>query len=93
MTAPSAEHRYGQSSGLLAADMDGDLVMLSMERGDYYGVSGIGPFIWKLLETPKTVTELVAFICDEYEVDVDRARADVETFLSQLSDGGMVTVL
>ena len=91
MTKPDGEDRYCQNPDVLGVDMDGDLIMMSIERGDYYGISGIGPSVWKELETPKTLAELVNSVCDEYEVDADTARADLQRFLKELSENGMVT--
>ena len=39
---------------MIAAEMDGDLVMMSIERGEYFGVGGVGPRLWELLEAPWT---------------------------------------
>ena len=72
--------------------MDGDLVMMSIERGNYYGVGGIGPYVWQLLETPRTTAELIDDICQEFEVDQITALADVESFLADLVGHGLVTV-
>ena len=87
-----AEPRYARNPDLLAVDMDGDLVMMSIERGNYYGVGGIGPHVWQLLETPRTTAELIDDICQEFEVDQTTALADVEHFLADLVEHGLVTV-
>jgi hypothetical protein len=75
---------------LLSADMDGDLVMMSVESGEYYGVGGVGPRIWELLEQPITVDAIVAVICAEFEVEETRCREDVLTFARQLVETGLV---
>lgn len=45
-------------------------------------------FLWELLETEQTVDSLVAGLMDRYEVDADRARADVLAFLERLQPTG-----
>ena len=75
---------------LIAADMDGDLVMLSIERGEYFGVGGVGTRVWELLEQPVSVEGLTAAICAEYEVDEATCRADMLRFAQELLDLGLV---
>ena len=75
---------------LVAADMDGDLVMMSIDNGEYYGVGGVGPRVWELLESPRTVEQISAAIVDEFEVEADTCREDILGFIRQLLDMGLV---
>jgi hypothetical protein len=81
---------FVRNPDLIATDMDGDTVMMSIERGEYYGVSGVGTRIWELLETPKTVAQIITSICAEFEVDEATCQADAERFIRELMDNGMV---
>ena len=72
-----AEPRYARNPDLLAVDMDGDLVMMSIEHGNYYGVGGIGPHVWQLLETPRTTAELID--------DITRIRGRPNTALADMN--------
>ena len=75
---------------MIAAEMDGDLVMMSIERGEYFGVGGVGPRVWELLEAPHSVDDLCAVILREYEVDESTCRRDVLAFVEQLLDRGLL---
>ena len=75
---------------LVAADMDGDLVMMSIDNGEYYGVGGVGPRIWELLESPRTVEQITAAIVEEFDVEADTCREDMLGFIRQLLDMGLV---
>lgn len=77
---------------LVAADIDGDVVMLDVERGEYFGIGGIGPRIWELLDQPTTMAGIVDTICAEYDVDAGTCRADVERFLGELRQADLVRV-
>lgn len=81
---------FVRNPDLFAADMDGDLVMMSIENGEYYGVGGIGPRVWELLEQPVTVEAITAVICNQFDVDADRCRPDIAAFVRQLLDAGLV---
>ena len=92
MTGVDTSKRYLRNPDLLSVDMDGDLVMMSIETGNYFGVSGVGPFVWELIETPRSIAEMVGAICAEFEVDPETATADLRSFLDQLAGNGMIEV-
>ncbi len=57
-------------------------------------VSGIislneqGAFLWKLLDSDQTEETLVDALTEEFDVEADVARKDIQTFLSQLKEIG-----
>jgi hypothetical protein len=52
----------------------------------------VGTFIWELVETERSLDDLVSRICAAFEVDADRARTDCVAFLEDLGRRGLVTV-
>lgn len=76
---------------LIAADVDGDTVMMRLERDDYYGISGAGSRIWELLEEPIKLSEIVAKICEEFEVDEPTCKTDAIEFIEALVRLDLVT--
>lgn len=76
---------------LVSTDMDGDTVMMSIERGEYYGIGGIGTRVWNLLEKPLTIEEIIQDICSEYEVPEATCQADVFGFISELAKNDLIT--
>ena len=52
-----------------------------------------GSVIWKSLETPQTLSELVAVVEREYDVERQQAERDVTQFLSEMVAAGLVEVL
>ena len=73
-----------QASGLVTANMDGEKVMLSIEKGKYFGLNGIGSRIWELLEKPILVRAMVSVLLQEYDVEEKTCQQDVQVFLSKL---------
>ncbi|MDM4769034.1 lasso peptide biosynthesis PqqD family chaperone [Solimonas sp. SE-A11] len=86
----SPETRVVRVPDLIASEMDGDLVMMSIERGEYYGISGVGTRAWELLEHPVSLAEIVATICQEFEVDAAIGEQDMRKFLEELIHRGLV---
>ncbi|MGZ8915407.1 MAG: lasso peptide biosynthesis PqqD family chaperone [Methylobacter sp.] len=75
---------------LIASPMDGDLVMMSIERGEYFGIGGVGCRIWELLEHTITVHEIIDTLCAEYEIDEATCRTDVLKFAQELLHNELV---
>ena len=50
----------------------------------------VASFIWKNIDECKTVDKLIASILDEFDIDDETAKRDVENFTTQLIRMGMV---
>lgn len=81
-----------QASGLVAADMDGEKVMLNIEKGKYFGLNSIGSRIWELIEHPLVVREMVSALLKEYDVDEVTCQQEVLAFLRKLYVQGLVVI-
>ncbi len=76
--------RVERNPDMLWTEVDGETVMMSIERSEYFGVGGVGTRLWELLATPRTAAELCARIVSEFEVDAATCEADVTAFLGEL---------
>lgn len=75
---------------IIAAYMDGETVMMSIEQGEYYGLSGIGPFLWEQLAEPVSIEELCRRVIEAYQVDEAVCRNDVSAFIGELLENGVL---
>lgn len=75
---------YLRRPELNAVEMDGELVMMGQEQGEYYGLRNVAASIWTHLAEPRTLEELVALVSSEYEVSTDACRHDITSFLDEL---------
>lgn len=53
-------------------------------------LSESGAFLWRLLSEDKTVDDLTGAMLSEYEVDEERAKADIEKFIKKLEDADLL---
>ncbi len=85
------ETKLVRDGDILHAPVGADeAVMMSIEAGRYYGLNAVASRIWELLESPKTVAEVCAQLCEEFEVDEPTCEAEVLKFTGDLIDNGMV---
>ena len=73
-----------RSPEIVHSDMDGEIVMMSIEQGEYYGIDAIGSEIWSMLEEARTIQDICAALCERYDVDESVCQQDVIRFLEQM---------
>ena len=57
-----------------------------------YSFNETGSLIWKLLDTPRTVGEVVGGVADEYQIDTEQVRQDVLRFLGEMRGVDLIEV-
>ena len=53
-------------------------------------LNDVGATIWKALENDNTIDGLIQAVLDEYQVDYDKAKIDVENFVKKLEEANLV---
>lgn len=81
-----------QNTEPVAVEVDRSVVMMSLERGKYYGLEGVGGRIWQLIEEPRSVAELCTTLEREFDVDHEQCRREVVEFLTELAQEGLIEV-
>lgn len=79
-----------RNTNILASDLDGEKVMMSIQKGEYYGLGKTGSFIWDQLENALTVSDLVSLITTKYEVTKEQCLADIMPFLNDLLEKKLI---
>jgi hypothetical protein len=77
---------------MISAEIGGEAVMMSIEKGAYFGLNPVATRIWDLIEQPKTLAELIQAITDEYEVSAEQAADDVQVFVADMIERGIAQV-
>jgi hypothetical protein len=73
--------------------MDGELVMMGQEQGEYYGLRDVAATLWQHLEQARSLDELCTLVAEEYDVTAEACRDDVRVFLDQLRAKDLVEVV
>jgi hypothetical protein len=85
--------RIARSREVVSTEVDGEVVMMSVEQGNYSGLDGIGSEIWHLLESPLRVSDICDQMMARYHVEKDVCEKDVLTFLNDLASDDTIRVL
>lgn len=78
------------SDNQVSADLSGEVVILAMKEGVYFGAEAAGARIWDLLQTPRRLRDVVETLTREYAVPAEQCAADLLAFVGELADQGLV---
>lgn len=80
-----------RSGAVVSAGIDdGEIVMMNVEKGMYYGMDDIESYIWELMERPLSMSQLCDSLMEKYDVACEVCQEDVLEFLHQLHEEGLV---
>ena len=79
-----------RSPSVVTAEVDGEIVMMSIEQGRYFGLDDIGSDIWKRIEPPCSFATLVDGLAADYEADRATIAADVQSLLGRMVEQDVV---
>ena len=97
MTATSTEPALVRSRSVVSRVVAGETLIVPIrgkvgDLASIYSFNGTGSLIWKLLESPRTVAELVTAVEKEYDVEPQQAERDVASFVDEMKAVGLVEV-
>jgi hypothetical protein len=98
MDSPNESHhidldaRVKRSEDQMDADLGGELAILNLKTGIYYGLDEVGARIWALLKETQTVREIRNVILAEYAVDESCCERDLVRLLTELDQHKLIEI-
>ena len=74
----------------IGTEVDGDVILMSIETGRYYGLDSIGSDIWRRIEAPITIEDLCVALQSDYDGDPAEIQGHVLDLLCQLHGAGLI---
>jgi hypothetical protein len=71
-------------------EIDGEIVALDRQAGEYIAVTGSGATLWPLLVAGTTAAALAGALSSRFDVEPATAGRDVESFVSALAARGLI---
>ena len=97
MATMIATQTFVRSQSVVARVVAGETLIVPIRAkvgalASIYSFNGTGSLIWKLLESPKTVSQLATVVAEEYAVEPSQAERDVTEFVGEMQAVGLVEV-
>jgi Coenzyme PQQ synthesis protein D (PqqD) len=90
MNGQKMDETYEIPAGVVARNLSGEMVILDLEKGKYFGLNEVGTRIWEQIGEGKTVREITDAIVAEFEVSLETAGSDIKALLVELEAMGLV---
>jgi hypothetical protein len=71
-------------------EIDGEVLALGHASSAYFSTTGSGALLWRSLADGSSREQLIELLVGAYDVDEQRAAADVDAFLASLSARGLL---
>jgi hypothetical protein len=92
-TDEAVDVRPRRQDGILAQEAQGETVLLRLQDGGYYALDEVGATIWDLCDGTRTVSEIVAVLCADFDASESTVRADVLEFVGDLQRERLLVVV
>jgi len=85
----SAQSKVTATRDHLASRVGGQLVILAVGRGKYYGLNAVGARVWELIQETRSVGSLQQELLVEFDVTPEQLEADLTLLLDDLVREGL----
>ncbi|MEP1422955.1 MAG: PqqD family protein [Erythrobacter sp.] len=83
--------RFTVSEDVVVREVSGELVLLDLNSGQYFGLDAVGARIWELLAgAPRNLSDLCDQIESEFDAPRERIEADLMALAKQLQDQELI---
>jgi hypothetical protein len=82
-----------QEAGLSAAEVDGRVVVLSLEAASYFDLNTVASDIWGMLSSPCRVEDILQKLSQNHDVDMKIMTRDVMTFLRSMIAQRLIRII
>jgi len=83
--------RVEPAPGVLARALGGEVVLLDVTSGRYFGLDPAGKRIWELLAEEGTLADVVSRLEQEFDAGRDVLTVDLLELIGELERNGLVT--
>ncbi|MGM0874196.1 MAG: PqqD family protein [Bacillota bacterium] len=82
--------QFIQTNDYETVQIDDEWIIMNTDRFTVTKLNEIGGYCWTLLQQPQTTTSLITFIARKFEIKNELNQNDIEAFLRELMEYGLV---
>ena len=87
-----ANTKVCQSREIDSADLNGEKVMMNLDKGKYFALNLVGSRIWEVIKEGIYVKDIINILLEEYDVDKATCERNVLDYLGVLKNEELITV-
>jgi hypothetical protein len=94
MTDLQSAARYALNQPPVVGEViDGEVMVINLDTGVYYSVTGAGAAVWPMLVGGATLREISDRVARHYGADAESVDRDVQSFVARLADEAILCPL
>jgi hypothetical protein len=79
-----------RAEGVAWREVDGEVIALGLDSSTYFGTNASGSLLWRRLAEGATRNDLIGSLMEAFDLDEERAIADVDAFVDDLRARGLL---
>lgn len=80
-------------SDFICAEIDNELLLMSLQADDMIGLNATAAQVWKLLEQPHHFSQIVQHLVSSYEVEKTQCEEDIRDWLEGMVNANILCVV
>jgi hypothetical protein len=77
---------------IISTVLDDEIVIMSVDRGNYYSMDKVGSYIWQLMEKPLPIESLCSQVMQYFDVERNDCETDLFNFVRELAEEGLIDI-
>jgi hypothetical protein len=90
MNAIEVTSLFVASSDVVLSDLPDGIALLDLTAGKYFSLNAVGAHVWKNLQSPIGINQIVTSVCDNFNVENSVCKVDVYALLQSLVEADLV---
>ena len=86
----SLTSRIKISDDIVSRNLQGEIVLLDLKTGSYYGLDVMGTIMWDLIQKHKSLEKVHGLLTEEYDIAEVQCTQDLLNFVSTLHDKKLI---
>ena len=78
------------SKSAVGCEVGGEMVLLDLNSGTYFGMNAVGAEIWRQLNLGRSFDEIQQHLLERYRVSAQQCESEVLAFVGVLSQRGLI---
>ena len=78
------------SNNVVGCEVEGEMVLLDLQSGTYFGLNPVGAEIWGQITQGKSLNEIQQYLLSRYDVGAELCQTEVFALVSKLTERGLV---
>ena len=79
------------NSEIIAKDLQGDMVLLNKENGDYFTLNSIGSEVYNYICAGKETEEIIDLLFDRYDIEYDKLKTDILSLIDSMKEKNIIS--